>query len=304
MCGIAVVDGASLEGIRQSPLAVQNAGMLTSSSFRAPGDILNGYAAEDKFLRGHGVQSVDGRFISHVCGILERMDRLLRVRPLHVRFAPETGDVIIGRVIDVAKDRWKLDICSRLSASLHLYSVELPGQEQRRRNAVDELNMRSLYGQNDLISAEVQSLQTGGAAVLHTRNLKYGSLSKGQLISISPTLVKRVQHHFHQFPQVTGESATEIVSARNGRIFVGACTTGNMNKRDTDRSSSTLSRSEREQICRVSNIVRMFSLLSLPICPYRILEVSKKSVQWGFVPRDILTPSFQKLVEANYIEIS
>jgi hypothetical protein len=27
-----------------------------------------------------------------------------------------------------------------------LYSVELPGQEQRRRNAVDELNMRSLYG--------------------------------------------------------------------------------------------------------------------------------------------------------------
>jgi len=155
-----------------------------------------------------------------------------------------------------------------------------------------------------LISAEVQSLQTGGAAVLHTRNLKYGSLSKGQLISISPTLVKRVQHHFHQFPQVTGEPATEIVSARNGRIFVGACTTGNMNKRDTDRSSSTLSRSEREQICRVSNIVRMFSLLSLPICPYRILEVSKKSVQWGFVPRDILTPSFQKLVEANYIEIS
>jgi len=121
-------------------------GMLTSSSFRAPGDILNGFAAEDKFLRGHGVQSVDGRFISHVCGILERMDRLLRVRPLHVRFAPETGDVIIGRVIDVAKDRWKLDICSRLSASLHLYSVELPGQEQRRRNAVDELNMRSLYG--------------------------------------------------------------------------------------------------------------------------------------------------------------
>ena len=100
------------------------------------------------------------------------------------------------------------------------------------------------------------------------------------------------------------EPATEIVSARNGRIFVGACTTGNMNKRDTDRSSSTLSRSEREQICRVSNIVRMFSLLSLPICPYRILEVSKKSVQWGFVPRDILTPSFQKLVEANYIEIS
>lgn len=186
--------------------------MLTSSSFRAPGDILNGYAAEDKFLRGHGVQSVDGRFISHVCGILERMDRLLRVRPLHVRFAPETGDVIIGRVIDVAKDRWKLDICSRLSASLHLYSVELPGQEQRRRNAVDELNMRSLYGQNDLISAEVQSLQTGGAAVLHTRNLKYGSLSKGQLISISPTLVKRVQHHFHQFPQVRQNSLPVVYS--------------------------------------------------------------------------------------------
>ena len=127
-----------------------------------------------------------------MCGILDQVDRLLRVRPLHIRFAPATGDVVIGRVTDVGKGHWKLDISSRLSGNLHLSSVDLPGREQRRRTAMDEMNMRNLYGelifsflftartsmtahdtegQNDLISAEVQSSQLGASTVLHTRNL-------------------------------------------------------------------------------------------------------------------------------------
>mmetsp|Transcript_10854 Transcript_10854/g.47018 ORF Transcript_10854/g.47018 Transcript_10854/m.47018 type:complete len:249 (+) Transcript_10854:375-1121(+) len=242
-----------------------------------------------------------------MCGILEQVDRLLRVRPLHIRFAPATGDVVIGRVTDVAKGHWKLDISSRLSGNLHLSSVDLPGREQRRRTAMDEMNMRNLYGQNDLISAEVQSSQLGASTVLHTRNLKYGCLSQGQLISITPALVKRVHQHFYRFPQVTGGTTVEFVLARNGLIFVGAravVNAGNIAKDDTGCCSSALSRLLREYICRISNTVRVFALLSLSINPHIIWEMSEKSVDWGFEPKEILTSTFQKLVLTKYVEIN
>lgn len=47
---------------------------------------------------------------------------------------------------------------------------------QRRRTAEDELNMRQLYQEGDLISAEVQSFYADGAVALHTRSLKYGKV--------------------------------------------------------------------------------------------------------------------------------
>mmetsp|Transcript_5310 Transcript_5310/g.21709 ORF Transcript_5310/g.21709 Transcript_5310/m.21709 type:complete len:316 (+) Transcript_5310:81-1028(+) len=306
-CGIVVGDGATLEMIRKTPLAKQYSGRLTSSSFRAPGDTLDGFGSGDNFLRGHGVQFVQGRLTSHMCGILEQVDRLLRVRPLHIRFAPATGDVVIGRVTDVAKGHWKLDISSRLSGNLHLSSVDLPGREQRRRTAMDEMNMRNLYGQNDLISAEVQSSQLGAPTVLHTRNLKYGCLSQGQLISITPALVKRVHQHFYRFPQVTGGTTVEFVLARNGLIFVGAravVNAGNIAKSDTGCCSSALSRLLREYLCRISNTVRVFALLSLSINPHIIWEMSEMSVDWGFEPKEILSSTFQKLVLTKYVEIN
>lgn len=52
---------------------------------------------------------------------------------------------------------------------------------QRRRTAEDELNMRSLYSEGDLISAEVQAFFADGAVALHTRSLKYGKVSKAFL---------------------------------------------------------------------------------------------------------------------------
>ena len=47
---------------------------------------------------------------------------------------------------------------------------------QRRRNADDELNMRFVYEEGDLIAAEVQQLHAEGSIVLHTRSHKYGKV--------------------------------------------------------------------------------------------------------------------------------
>ena len=106
--------------------------------------------------------------------------------------------------------------------------------------------------------------------------------------------------------KVTG-GVVELVLARNGLIFVGAravVNAGNIAKDDTGCCSSALSRLLREYICRISNTVRVFTLLSLSINPHIIWEMSEKSVHWGFEPKDILTSTFQKLVLTKCVEIN
>ena len=88
--------------------------------FVAPGDPIEGVDMEDGFLRGHGTQVVDGRLLATVCGTVERVNKLVSVRPLRSRYVPETGDVVLGRVTEIAGKRWKLDVNARQDAGLQL----------------------------------------------------------------------------------------------------------------------------------------------------------------------------------------
>lgn len=114
--------------------------------------------AEAGFLRGHGtLVRHDGTLIATVAGVVERVNKLVSVRPLRSRYVGEVGDVVVGRILEVGQKRWKVEVRGRQEAVLMLSSINLPGGEQRRRTAEDQLNMRHFYVEHDLVSAEVQA---------------------------------------------------------------------------------------------------------------------------------------------------
>ena len=76
-------------------------------------------------------------------------------------------------------------------AILHLSAVNLPGGVQRRRTWEDELNMKNVFGEKQVLCAEVQSIHSDGSVALHTRSSKYGKLTQGQLIQVPSFLVKK-----------------------------------------------------------------------------------------------------------------
>lgn len=52
-------------------------------------------------FRGHGTYLRDDKLFSSVAGALERVNKLLTVKPARSRYSGDIGDVIIGRIIEV-----------------------------------------------------------------------------------------------------------------------------------------------------------------------------------------------------------
>ncbi|DBA68417.1 TPA: hypothetical protein ACH3X2_013719 [Trebouxia sp. C0005] len=236
---------------------------------------------QEGFLRGHGTQVVDGVLMATVCGVIQRVNKLISVVPVKNRYNPELGDVVVGRVTEVANKRWRIDLRSRQAAALMLSAVNLPGGVQRRRTAEDELNMRTVYAEGDLISAEVQSFYADGAIALHTRSLKYGKLANGQIVEVPPTLIKRQKQHFTTL-EGTG---VQLIIGLNGIIWVSAETKPAPEALkpsvDMDAQPSavrSVSQAERHAIARVANCIRALAKLFFSIHPTSILNVYTASL--------------------------
>ncbi|KAE8891367.1 hypothetical protein PF005_g21316 [Phytophthora fragariae] len=169
------------------------------------------------FLRGHGTY-LSGRneLVASVAGVVEKVNQLITVRPLVSRYIGEVGDIVVGRVTDVASKRWKVDVNGQQDGSLMLSSVTLPGGAQRRRTYADQLQMRAFFVENDLISAEIQEVRYDGSLSLHTRSLRYGKLENGQFVAVAAPLVKRMKQHMVTLPGL----GVDVILGTNGYIWV------------------------------------------------------------------------------------
>jgi exosome complex component RRP4 len=250
--------------------------------YTTPGEVVDGVDATEGFLKGHGTQLSEGDLRATVSGVVERVNKLVSVKALKAKYTPETGDVVVGRINMISSKRWKVDINSRQEAVLQLSSVNLPTGQQRRRNEADELNMSLLFDTADVISAEVQSLFQDGAANLHARSTKYGRLSRGVLVEVCPSLVKRLPQHFHAL-EVTPGVFIEVLIGCNGFIWVGSPGAAT-SKQATNEKSKTheeelilVDKQERENIVRVANCVRALDELFFYVTPQSIMSIYKQS---------------------------
>lgn len=237
---------------------------------------------QDGLLKGHGTTDFDGELVATVCGVVERVNKLVYVRSLRARYKPEIGDIIVGRVIEVAPKRWRLEINFTQDAVLMLSSMTLRDGIQRRQTADDELNMRSIFVENDVICAEVRGFQHDGSLHLQARSQKYGKLEKGQLLTVPPYLVKRRKQHFHYLEQYK----IDLIVGCNGFIWVGEhVETKDDMVEDQVTESEQQNESEdtytpveiRQNICRAANAVRVLRTLGFNITADVILETVKLS---------------------------
>ncbi|VVB06624.1 unnamed protein product [Arabis nemorensis] len=214
---------------------------------------------EDALLKGHGTYEVEGELLSTVCGVVERVDKLVYVRTLRARYKPEVNDIVVGRVIEVAQKRWRVDIHSTLAY------MDLPHDDavQKRKTSEDELNMRNIFVEDDVVCAEVHDFQRDGSLVLQDKSQKYGKLEKGQLLKVDPYLVKRSYNHFHCIESL----GIDLILGRNGFIWVGEhfevrdpmIVDDENSTENTGKEQSHTPLETRRSIIRIGNAIRVLS---------------------------------------------
>ncbi|XP_044729712.1 exosome complex component RRP4 [Chrysoperla carnea] len=246
-----------------------------------PGEVIIEQAG---FMRGHGTYSDDKVIRASVAGVVEQVNRLISVRPIKNRYNGEVGDVVIGRITEVQQKRWKVDTNSRLESVLLLASVNLPGGELRRRSAEDEQMMRCYLQEGDLISAEVQNTYSDGSLSLHTRSLKYGKLSQGVLLKVTPFLIKRRKTHFHVLP-----CGASVILGNNGFIFIGPTVshteeTGGF----VQNLEEAVPRAEREVIARLRNCILALAQSKIMLYDTSIVAAFEESMKYSI--KELLIP--------------
>ncbi|KAL5134977.1 Exosome complex component RRP4 [Glycine soja] len=185
---------------------------------------------ESLSTKGHGTANLNGEVVATLCGVVvERANKLVYVRALRSRYKPEVGDIVIGRVVEVAQKRWRLEINYNQDAVLLLSSMNMRDGvqeitvfktllllEEGGGQLRFELNMCCIFEENDVACAEVRGFQHDGLH-LQARSRKYGKLNRGQLLIVPPYLVKRQKQHFHHLE----EFGIDLILGCNGFIWVG-----------------------------------------------------------------------------------
>lgn len=157
-----------------------------------PGEIIS--QSSEGLMAGTGVTIRDRKIISTVRGIVKRFSQYISVEPITSIYYPHVGDIVVGRISQVLKQRWKVQIGCSVSADLRLSSIYLPNDELRRRTTTDERNMRNYFDVGDLLCAEVQQVKDG-IIFLHTRQQHPKRLDNGIIIEVPARLIQRVQSH-------------------------------------------------------------------------------------------------------------
>ncbi len=290
--------------------------------FVLPGTLIT---SDQGYLSGHGTQVVEnnetGSFEvrSSCAGEVQRVNKLISVTPLRRRYVGEVGDLIIGRVAIVESKRWKIDLFSSKDGILHLSSVTLPGGVQRMRTYEDQLQMRALYQENDLLSMEIQNVMIDGTISLHTRSLKYGKLENGIYYQVPSVLIKRLAQHYVTLPY-----GLDIILGKNGCIWITRSVPeewkesngSNTNHNDSDdndsnnyadndsddqvtlaetlqrirkrHASTPLTVDERLRICRVRNVLALLVEFHIEISPDSICKLYDLSERQALVPKDLI----------------
>lgn len=256
------------------------AGNYEVPRFYTPGEVIT--PIQD-FMRGHGTYTDDDYLKSSVAGIMEKVNKLICIRPLKSRYVGEIGDVVVGRVIEVQQKRWKIETNCRLDSILMLSSVNLPGGELRRRSAEDEQMMRDFLSEGDLISAEVQNVFSDGALSLHTRSLTYGKLGEGMILKVFPSLIRRRKNHFHEL-----ECGVSLILGNNGFIWISK-TARLDDENDTYEQVQEKMRIDMENMARVRNCISALVAAKMMLDNISIMFAFDLSYKYKDV-KDLLDP--------------
>merc|ERR1739838_511827 len=237
-----------------------------------PGEVIS---EDTSFMRGHGTYMEEDIQVASVAGYVTRVNRLITVTPLR--------QVYQGSVVDTI---------------LSITNIHLPGGEQRRKGLEDERSMRSLLKEGDLVCVEVQKITDDGLLRLAARSSKFGKLSQGALVAVSPSLIVLDKQRIHDLP-----CGARVIFGANGYVFVTPTT-------PQEQASSYTTNTEevpldiRKTIVRLYSCIRLLSHHSIMISPTSVMAAHDQSIESDLEIKDLLRPEVMQDIAMATVQVT
>lgn len=175
-----------------------------------PGDLV----AEGAMTLGGGVYREGDRVYASIMGLLEQRKGYIRVIPLTGKYLPEVGDFVIGKVTDVTRVNWDIDINSA-------YSAILNPRDYFRDIDIFQTSLIKILAPGDMVFAVVREITPTKKVYITMADRGARILRGGRLLTINPTKIPRViGKKSSMISMIKKEVKCSILVGQNGRIWL------------------------------------------------------------------------------------
>ena len=185
--------------------------MVGNKDIVVPGDIL---ATGMEYLPSQGTYRKGNEIISSLLGLVRVEGKVINLIPLSGAYLPKKGDTIIGKVIDINLNGWRLKTNSAYSA---LLSMKDGSNEYIRRGA----DLSEYYEIGDYVICKITNVTSQMLIDLTVKSPGLGKLEGGRIISVTPTKVPRIiGKQGSMVSMKKSATGTNILVGQNGYVWV------------------------------------------------------------------------------------
>jgi len=176
-----------------------------------PGDLV----AEGDYLAGENTYKEGTKLYATRIGIVDYENKKVTVVALKAFYVPKSGDIVIGKIIEVGFNGWTVDINAPYVAILRASDVlSRPFKPQQ-----DDLPQ--VLDAGDLIVAKIASYDRTHDPQLTVGEPGLGKITRGEILKVTPTKIPRViGRKGSMISLIKQETNCNIILGLNGVILI------------------------------------------------------------------------------------
>lgn len=176
-----------------------------------PGEIV---AEGMDFLPANGTFREGSSIIASQLGIINIDGRLIKLIPLKGKYLPKVGDVIIGRVTDVAFSGWRVGLNSAYTAMLSV-------KDATSRFIEKGADLTKILNIGDYIVTKIINVTSQNLVDLTMKGPGLRKLGEGRIISVTPNKVPRIIGKQGSMVSMVKEyTGCQIIVGQNGLVWI------------------------------------------------------------------------------------
>ena len=185
--------------------------LIENKSVVVPGEEL---AEGMDYLPTQGTFRDDDKIIASRLGVASVEGRLMKLIPLSGRYLPKRGDTIIGKVIDITLNGWRIDLNSAYSALLGMKDAT---SEYITRGA--DLTRYFTFG--DYLVTKITNVTSQNLVDVTMKGPGLRKLGEGRIINVAPNKVPRIiGKQGSMVSMIKNATGCRIIVGQNGVVWI------------------------------------------------------------------------------------